>query len=81
MVKTLKRDPKLLRKFLSVRAKFNSAQRKLKELRDELNLPEPSKETKGEYILTDKNHQLTAKYTIFFKEGFTVEDNWIGKIS
>ena len=82
-MKTIKCDPRVLKAFLVNRAKLNAAMRKSKELREQLQLPEPCRSNQGEYILIGKgkDKKLTAQYTIFFKEGFVVEANWIGKIS
>lgn len=81
MTKTIKRDAKLIKAFLSARARMNSAKRKMDDLKEQLNLPTATKQTEGEYIVTDKNHIVSCNYTVFFKNGFEVESNWIGKIS
>lgn len=81
MPKEIKVNPDTFRRFMRARAGASAANRRAEQLKAQLGLPDASKKTAGEYVLTDGNNNAVGKLTISPRDGFTVKPGWTGRIS
>ena len=77
----IKVNPETYKRFIFARARSNAATKRVKQLREFLNLPEASNKTKGEHILIRWKQFPIGKYTISARDGYEVKAGWTGKIS
>lgn len=80
-VETIQVDSKIFKKYLRRRSISNAFKLAADKLKEQLNLPEASKKTAGEYVIVNEENKPIGKIAISHRDAYEVKGGYMMRVS